>query len=221
MAGKYTYYIDWGAGYVEVDPYKNKLKLEWRREFNDFISRKRLSGNFSLIEDEADDAELYYITNGNYEAPIKIYENGTSVTGDLIYEGWARLKGSYDFSAKTVALDSFRTNDVYTELIPYLDIAIAGNNFVNPDVNIIEDRFTVQGLGANSSEIQGYTYSSPNWSTTGNAFPLTDIGRCDIAEDFTATNTMYVYDNSSKELRTYLYSAPNWSKSANGFLEFP
>ena len=215
MAARFSYYIDYGAGFVEINPYNNKLKLEWNRgEFNDFISRKKLAGNFTLLETEADAAVAYFITAGNYEAPIKIYEEGTIITGTLVYEGWAKIKGFYDFTAKIVIFDSFRTNDIYSIVIPLMNIPVPGNLFVTPDIDVTFRKFTVEGVNANCNELQAYDWAvTDEWVKTGNALDLGTIGRVAVCSVGVYT---VVYDNLTLDLRAYSYAAPDWSLAAAG-----
>ena len=214
MAARFSYYIDYGAGFVEINPFNNKLKLEWNRgEFNDFIARKKLAGNFSLLETEADSAVAYFITAGNYEAPISIYENGTIITGTLVYEGWAKIKGFYDFTAKIVTFDAFRTNDIYSIVIPLMGIPVPGNQYVVPELAISFDKFTVEGVNANCNELQGYAWSGTEWEISGNALALGTIGRVAVCN---VGAWLVICDNYTLDIRAYSYSAPNWSLSASG-----
>jgi len=211
---KIYYYVNWGSGYVEVDAYNIKLVRSIERgEFNDYAFRLKLEGSFRLIDDDADDAFTYFITNGNYKVPMKLYENGDSGAGVLKWEGWARAKATYDITAELATFNSFETNDQYTALIPFLDTKIYGEAVHTPDVDIRAFEQIIQGLNANSNKLQAYTYSSPNWSATGNALSLPYVGR--VVADQVGTG-LAVYDNITRDLRRYIYSAPNWSLSSLG-----
>ena len=212
--GRFSYYIDWGAGFVGVNPYNNKLNLQIvRGELNDFIQRKQLTGNFSLIEDEFDTAILYFVTNGNYKAPVKIYEHGTDITGNLKYEGWARRKPFIDYGAKVITIDSFETDDIYSPVIPFLETGVVGETLVEQGGYIAVDDFTAQGIDSNCNKIQGYAWSGTAWAPTGNAFTLNTIGRVAVCA---VGGSIVMFDNSTLELRMYAYTAPNWALAATG-----
>jgi hypothetical protein len=215
QAKKFYYYIDWGAGYVEVDDFNNQLTRSIERgELNEYIPRLKLSGSLRLTGDDADDAFTYFITNGNYKVPMRLYENGTSGGGGVLkWEGWARGRNKYDISAEFATLNSFETLDQYTALIPFLDTEIAGESINDPDVLIRAFEMIAEGLNTSSNLIQAYTYTAPNWAPTGNTFALPYLGRV------TSTNmstSIVIYDNVTRDLRKFIYTAPNWSLSSLG-----
>ena len=201
--------VDYGSGYVTVDPQKVDLNLKLvRGEINEYIARKEISGSFSLIGAEAITANTYFITNGNYEAPIKLYENTPSAV--LKYEGWAKINGEYDYRENKITFNSFRTNDDYTDILEVLDEERYGETLVFGGGY---SQFGLQGNAANCNALQAYSWSGTAWVTTGNPLLLSNVGRV-VVEGL--GSGIVVYDNASKEIRRYVYSAPNWSLSTLG-----
>jgi hypothetical protein len=153
MAQKFWYYMDFGSGYVEIDSAEIQIRnqLKWvRGEINDFIMRKQLDGNFLLSGSAFTLAETYFITNGNEESPIRIYENGDSGSGVLKYEGWARVKGNWDFRRSLVVFDDFRTSDQYTDILSVFSNKFIGQILVG---FVPFSYFATQGQNTNANKL--------------------------------------------------------------------
>lgn len=223
MAEKYYYYIDYGSGDVNINPHDNNLELSWiRGELNDFIARKKLTGTFALIDSEAVAAESYYIGLGNIEAPIKIYENGDSISGTLIYEGWATTEGIFDYddsgNAISCTFNSFRTNDKYTNLIKYWnesikfrDIQLASSTPIGYNSNV-RSQSLFENINNTIDSLDCYTWNGTNFITTGNSLSTGNIGRiAGVAASTAGGGGVFYIDNYTHTLRSKQYIAPNWT----------
>lgn len=201
--------IDYGSGYVTVDPQNVQSSLKIKRgEVNEYVARKELKGSFSLIGAEATAANTYFITGANYEAPIRLYEN-TSGGAVLKYEGWARIIGQYDYRQNVISFNSFRTNDVYTGLLAVYQDEMIGELLTSGSGY---NNFALQGNSTNCNVLQGYAWGT-TWTPTGNPLSLPNVGRVAV-EPLGAG--IVVYDNVSREIRRYYYSAPNWALATLG-----
>jgi hypothetical protein len=197
---KYYYYIDYGSGYVNITPHDNNLILSWvRGELNDFIARKKLAGNFTLIDSEAVAAEDYFIVNGNLEAPIEIWEDDVKGSGTLIYEGLAETEGVFDYdssgNAITVSFKEFTTRDNYTLTPTYRSSVTEGVLFENEN-NSIE-------------ELRSYTFDGTNFALTGNTLAVPNLGRIAADIDSDDSGIIYYIDNYTNHIRSFQYTAPN------------
>ncbi len=204
---KFWYYIDYGSGFVEVNPVDVNVSLKLKRGvLNDFIVRKELDGNFKLNDTEFTDAETYFITNGNEEAPIRLYENGDSGSGVLQYEGWTRVKGDWDFREKLVTFDTFRTDDEYTTLLEKYNNTFEGESLVG---FASFSSFASQGQHANANKLFNFTFDGTNFSTTGTPLAVANLGRCSIDEE---SGELVMFDNVNDVLTSYTISAGQWSQ---------
>jgi hypothetical protein len=211
MAQKFWYYIDWGSGYSEVDIYNNELKLSWvRGELNDFITRKKLSGSFVLKDykgkNDFSDAETFFLTNVNEEAPIRIYENGDIISGILKYEGWGTVEGEWDFKEKKVTFSEFRTNDEYTELLTAINNKSIGEELIG---FVSFGDFAAQGKHVNANKLYSFTVSGGNFILNpATPTSLANIGRC--TSDLESGEIIF-YDNVNSTLNSYLNLLGQWS----------
>ena len=211
---RFFYYIDYGSGFVLINPHKVDGKLSISRgELNDFISRVSLEGSISLISTEAQTAKTFFITNGNYEAPFKIYEHGISGVGTSVYTGWAKTKGVFDLNANTVTLDTFRTNDVYSDIIPEMGVSVEGERIPPLYAGFSVNQFNIQGLNSNCNKLQAYAWSGTAWVANGNTLSIPNVGRLAADND---NGSMVFYDNINKAIKRYTYTAPNWAAAATG-----
>jgi hypothetical protein len=198
--------IDYGSGFVAVDMQDINLDLKNKRgEINDYVSRKELTGTFALKGSEAIAADTYFVTGGNDEAPIRLYEGVT-----LKYEGFAKTTGIYDYRSDKITFNSFRTDDDYTDILSVINDELIGEQLTWTGGF---RRFALHGNTTNCNVLQAYNWTGTTWATTGNALALSNIGRV-VVEPLGAG--VAVYDNVSKEIRRYTYTAPNWSLSALG-----
>jgi len=221
---KYYYYIDYGAGFVNINPHNNNLDLAIAREQNDFIQRKKLTGEFSLIGSEAVAAESYYIGSGNIDAPINIYENGTSGGGGtLVYDGVASTEGLFDYdqsgNAISVTFTTFKTTDDYTDFIPLLPItAKSGDIKQNPGSPIsyfspLKDKIAIESQATLCNEIRAYSHDGTNFSFTGTALNIGMTGRVTAMTIYIDTRTIVILDNANGILKTYHWSGAVWTAS--------
>ena len=163
-----SYYIDYGSGFVRIYPKDNALKLLWvRGEINPFIARKKLSGSFKLNSTEAQTAFTYFITNGNYEAPIKLYEHGTSSTGTLIFEGFAIINLEYFYQKSVIEFNNFRTDDIYEKFLPHIK-----RQTPLPQIFGVPDLTTVLIQDQTYNSLQGYAWGGTDYAriVTGKHF---------------------------------------------------
>ena len=220
---KYYYYIDYGLGFVSIDPNNNQLKLAWvRGELNDFISRKQLSGSFAVISTNAVDAENYYIQNGNIEASFRIYQNGDISTGTLIYEGFATTQGLFDYdnvgNAISCTFNSFRTNDIYSQFIDWWTRKISKSDIVNNSginnpnyISGIKIAACFENENSIINKIQAYSFDGTNFAQIGNTLNLPTLGRIAAENISMDDGTVVFIDTYTSTLRTYQYVAPNWT----------
>jgi hypothetical protein len=212
MAQKYWYYIDWGGGFTNVSPEDINVSLKLKRGVvNDFVQRKELDGDFKLTNNSGKtdftDAKTYFRTNGNEEAPIRLYENGDSGSGVLQYEGWARVSGNWNNRESIVSLNSFRTNDEYTDILENLNNAFQGESLVG---FASFGAFASQGQNANANKLLSLTWDGTNFSiTAGTAFSFPNLGRCAVDRVGTEIN---LFDNVSNTLTSYVISSGQWSQ---------
>lgn len=206
---KWYIYIDWGAGYVLVNATDLKgltLKLK-RGELNDFIQRKKLEGSFTLIDSDSSDAETYFVTNGNFEVPIRIYENGISGVGTLVFEGWARKQGEYDFRRNQIQLTNFRTNDQYEEFIKYLDNKFTGENITGYSANVLP--IGIQGQSTNAGRLHRFTWTGAAFTLVG-SLAVPNLGRPSCTYE---TGEYVVFDNINGTLNGYTLSGSSFAQS--------
>jgi hypothetical protein len=98
---KYWYYIDLGIGFYEVIPKSHSLildhvvNLDWEA-----VVQKNLTGNLILKGQDFDNIISFLETNS--EIPLKIYRDGTNLTGILIFSGNITQFNNYDFNSKII-----------------------------------------------------------------------------------------------------------------------
>jgi len=209
---KHTFYLDYGAGKVLIEPKSRQLKLAWIREFNDFIMRKKLSGSFILTESQATAAFTHFITNGNETALIYIYEYGTYLTGTLIYEGNAKILGEFDFYANTITFNSFDTIDIYTAIAEYFKVK---TKFINPfdGVSNAVIQFTVEGKAGLCNELQAYIWTGTKYEAAGNAYAIPILGR--VCGCSSATNIV-IYDNYYRAIKQFIFNGTDFTADTDG-----
>lgn len=201
------FYINWGSGYVLVSPSDlESLELKWKRgDLNDFIQRKELEGSFTLTGTDFTNAVTYFVTNGNYEAPIRIYQNGDSGTGTLKYEGWLRKTGEFNYRESKVIFDTFRTNDQYEGFIPHMK-----NNHLGEDLTFLGSNpvvFAAQGQNSNSSKLHSLTFSGTSFTYIG-SLAVPNLGKCSITN--AAGSEFAVFDNVNDTLKGYTSSGSSF-----------
>lgn len=210
MAQKFWYYIDFGSGYVEINSTEIEIntQLVWLRgELNDFISRKKLEGNFLLAGSAFTLAETHFLTNGFEEAAIRIYENGNSGSGVLQFEGWARTSGEWDFRESKVTFDTFRTSDQYTLFLEkwnnsHIGESLVGFGGLGP--------FASQGQHVNANKLHAITWNGTDFSiTAGTPYSIPNLGRCCVDRVGTEIN---LFDSVNNTLSSYVISGGQWSQ---------
>lgn len=116
MNYKFSYYINFGSGFERVLILEKKLNLCRRRDKDDLaIIAKVLDGSFILEEPyftKIDHLCKYGQTN---DVPIRIYENGDSDTGLLVYEGYMTKFNDFDYNSKKVTIKEFNTDVNFLE----------------------------------------------------------------------------------------------------------
>lgn len=214
---KWYFYIDWGSGYTLVNATNLKgcfLKLK-RNELNDFVQRKKMEGSFTLIDSDSSDAETYFVTNGNFEVPIRVYENGISGVGTLVFEGWARKNGQYDFRRNQISLSNFRTNDQYEEFLQYIDNRFTGEQVTGYGANVSPIGF--QGQAGNASKLHRFTWSGSAFSLVG-SLSVPNLGGCSATIE---SGEYVVFDNVNNTLKGYTLSGTSFAESRSiGLSEF-
>ena len=205
----FYFYMDFGSGDQLISPTNIKAKLSIRRGvLNDFLQRKELTGNFTIIDSYYTAAKTHYITNGFEEAVIKLYQNGIKGVGILKYEGWAKVKGLWDDRRNLVIFDTFRTNDQYTQLIPLLNEAYEGKN-IGGGYSAISS-FVAQGQNANANKLYKYSLGTGSFVAANN-ITIANLGRCSITA--TSSGELIVFDPVNATLKGYTTSAGNpWSE---------
>lgn len=223
---KYYYYIDYGAGYVPLEPNNNQLKVAFvRGELNEFISRKKASGSFGVTSINAVDADNYYIQNGNIEAPFRIYQNGDISTGTLIYEGFASTEGEFDYdnlgNAISVTFNSFRTSDKYSQFIDWWKrkigkFDISNNSGIGSSdyQSSTKSAACFENDNASINELQAYTFDGTNFSSIGNPLTLPTLGRLAAENNTTDSGIVVFIDTYTSTLRTLQYVTTNWVTAA-------
>lgn len=218
---KYYYYINYGSGFVNINPMNNTLELSLvRGEFNDFIQRKKLSGTFSVIGSEAIAAENYYIVSGNLDAPFKIYQNGTDITGTLIYEGVTTTEGLYDYdelgNAISTTFNSFITTDIYSSFLEIWKQKIGQDILYNTGIansgyrSSVLNRVCFENDNNSINELRAYSFNGTDYAILGNQLTMPTIGRV-VGEVLTEDIGVIVFlDTYTSIVRTYQYVSPNW-----------
>jgi len=209
MAKKFWYYMNWGAGSVEVTSYDNALKLSWSRQINDVVAIDAVKGKFTLYDADYTAAYTFFITNANYEVPFRIYENGAVGVGTLVYDGFGRAKYKYDISKEVMSINNFRTDNPYLDIIDLWDVKKDLYTLIALDSGI---KLRIQGQNANCNKIQRYTLSGPTWTVTGNSLAIPNLPRCAMTK---GTNGIIIFDPITGYFSEYQYSAPNWTMTAN------
>ena len=206
---KLYYYIDYGSGYTNVIPYDNKTVIGWRREINPIIRRKFMSGNFTLLGSQAQAAYTYFITNINFEADIRVYENGVLGVGTLIYQGWIQLSGEYHNTYDTFTFSKFKTNDEYTALIDVFKNTHTGETIYGESIG----KFTIQGVNSNANKIKAFSVSGGSFSSVGTNYTLDMVGRpCSC----TMNNKIILFDDHQQILRSFNWSGSSYTPSTTG-----
>jgi hypothetical protein len=210
MAQKFWFYRDFGGGFTEISTNDISIntQLVWRRgEINDFISRKALEGNFMLKNGEFTAAKTHFITNGNEEAAIEIYENGNSGSGVLVYEGFIRISGNWDSKRSVVTFEEFRSVDIYTDILAKLKNSYIGENLIGFSPF---SYFGTQGQNTNANKLHALTWDGTNFSiTAGTPFSFPNLGRCAVQKIGSEIN---IFDNVSNTLTSYVISSGQWSQ---------
>lgn len=207
---KWFFYIDWGSGYVLVNPKATRgLTLSWvRGVLNDFIQRKELEGSFQLKDAEFDTAETFFITDGNYEAPLRIYENGTmGGSGVLKFDGRAQTNGKWDNRESLVTFDTFESDDQYTNLVAKFSNSFFGWQSAQ------EDDFTefgAQGQDPDANKLLSFTWNGTVFTLLiGTPLAVPNLGQSGITEE---SGEVAVYDGVNGTMKTYVQSGGQWSQ---------
>ncbi len=206
MADFYIY-LDYGSGWTLVTPNDNKLELTLRRGvLNDFIQRKALKNSFKLVDTEFDTANTYFITGSNYKAPIRVYQNGLLGVGTLKFEGWARVKGLWDYRRKIVTLDSFETDDQYTTFQPLLDIKYEGETLLATGSTGVA--FVSQGQATNANKAHAINFDGTNFSF----LPTTSIPNVGYTSTTYISPEIHVFNPTSGMLKGYGLVGTTWTE---------
>lgn len=108
---KFTYYIDFGSGFVKTEIYSNKLNFPKVRNKEDIaIIKNEIDGSFVLKGSEftlIDNIAKYADTK---DVPFKIYENGDSTSGLLIFDGYFNKFNDFNYNEKTVIIKEIQEN---------------------------------------------------------------------------------------------------------------
>ena len=205
----FTYYIDYGSGFGLVNPQNNGLKLSLKRgDLNDYIQRKKLTGDFILSGVEATISKTFFIDNGNYSAPLRIYQNGTITTGVLKYEGVIKKKGYvYDERRNIITYNSFDTEDQYTGFLPFINDEVQGEQAAAFG---ILGSFAAQGQNTNSNKLYTVAFDGTNFAIYGATTSIPNLGRCSATLE---SGEVVVFDNVNATLKGYTTTVPNaWTE---------
>jgi hypothetical protein len=205
---KWYFYLDFGGGYTEVEATNiNGLRLSLKKgEINDIIERKKIEGSITLIDTDSTAAKTYFVDNGNFECPIRIYENGDRFTGVLKYEGWVRKQGEYDFRRNQITLTDFRTNDQYEEFLKHVENKHTGENLI-PFGNE-QTSFAAQGQDTNANALHLLTFNGTDFNAQG-SLSIPNLGKCSTTNE---SSEFIVFDPVNDTLKGYVQSGSSFTE---------
>ena len=118
MTEKFTYYWYIDSVWVQIYPMNNGMKLSKRiHEDWEGIYTNDLEGSFNLIDADFDIIVDLIPTNILFQ----VYENGTNITGTLIWSGSITQFNDFDYATKTVVCKSFFPLDDYASILSVID----------------------------------------------------------------------------------------------------
>jgi len=131
---RYKYYLDFGSGYTEVQPFNINLTISKKRDINIVANRIVLEGNLSFKKQDFDNIVNYKNSNHRYiNFQIKQLVNTTET---IIFDGNANLLTSYDFNRKIVTLRQFNYFDFYDKILNNYDISYSIEDLFLDDIAI-------------------------------------------------------------------------------------
>lgn len=180
MANIFRYSLDFGAGYVLVNPFKNDLVWSNEVDINPVITRIKLSGSVTFLGDEYVDIITYRDAGNNYIV-FKIEQDDSG--WNIIFEGNADVRKKYDENAKVIVLNKFNSvNDPYSKILANYKTKYAFKDLALPSIVIFSpgtetttlDAVKVSGTGLNPNDykdaydIEGHTtfggHTDPRWA---------------------------------------------------------
>lgn len=109
MIDKYTYYADFGSGFTRIEPLNLSLKLSYKVNKDwPAVYDIDLDGSFELFGSHYTTMKAIYQTSGNVDIPFRVYENGDSVSGNLIVTGYITDFNFFDNNEKKVRINKVR-----------------------------------------------------------------------------------------------------------------
>jgi len=156
---KYIFYIDFGLGFVKTDIYDNKLVYSWIRDEKDIaLVELKISGSMKLKGTEFTTIDNIAKNGITKDVPIKIYRDGDSGTGTLIFNGFFNKFNDFDYNEKTVTIKEFQQTSKLNEIKAYYDKELAVQasyrNFFNNITKPIYCNISYSGV-----KITDYSYT--------------------------------------------------------------
>lgn len=119
---KYQYYIDFGTGFQKVELYDNKLKYRHAiEEDHEGYAIKELEGSFILDGNEFTQIKNILNSTVNKYIPLRIYRDGTNLTGVLIYNGYFNNYNNFNYNEKHVTIKQFFEGSLIDRFLAILD----------------------------------------------------------------------------------------------------
>lgn len=115
---KYTYYLDLGNGFEKLDLQENKLQYKFTRDKDDLAKiTKSIEGEFTLGQPQFTKIDNLSKYGQTKDIPFRVYENGDSTTGTLIFDGFTNKFNGFDYNEKKVTTKEFNTDTVFQEFL--------------------------------------------------------------------------------------------------------
>lgn len=174
---RFRYSLDFGSGFVEVNPLDNDLT--WIKERITLAAiRVKLEGSIIFAGSEYTQIKSYKDA-GNRYIDIKIEQN--SGGWNTVFEGNAFLFASWDENEQSITLSRFNNDNEYDNLLSNYDIKYGYRTFGLTEITVVTpstnsttvDAFRVAGTGLTPAQyvavydINGFNYSpipDPRWA---------------------------------------------------------
>ncbi len=131
---KFTYYVDFGDGFVKTDLSNLNLKHKFTRDDVDLARIiHSIEGDFLLSGSDFIKVDNLAKFGTTKDVSIQIYENGDINTGLLVYEGWFNKFNDFDYNQKLVKIKEFHTDAILQEFLSVYEKDVYINNaLLNP-----------------------------------------------------------------------------------------
>jgi hypothetical protein len=201
MTEKYYYYIDFGTGFELVNLYDNKIVHKFAiKDDNNGLTIRDLEGSFVLKGNDYDRIITINNSSINKYIPIKIYRDGDTATGYLIYNGYFNNYNNFDYNEKTVTIKQFFEGSLIDNFLAIID----KEWFIDP-MWYSGQTYPPLPIFTNISEGGGFTVTSRSYKLADviNLLIMNNFDGQASAYSCTSTNFWFNANNAKFDVKKY------------------